>query len=109
MKINIGLKKVMKVIFNVKITAEHTYDVGYGLCTRDKNGQFSGRNVFGQSGTIIQDGTYTYNIDVSNEDFNSYVEIQKWWGQSNATLNYLTLEYDKKYTIFDFNSYKNNF
>ena len=108
MKINIGLKKVMKVIFNVKITAEHTYSVGYGLCTNDKNGKFSGRNVFGESGTIIQDGTYTYNIDVSNEDFNSYVEIQKWWGQSNATLNYLTLEYDKKYTIFDFNSYKKN-
>ena len=46
----------MKVIFNVKITAEHTYSVGYGLCTNDKNGKFSGRNVFGESGTIIQDG-----------------------------------------------------
>ena len=48
MKINIGLKKVMKVIFNVKITTDHTYSVGYGLCTRGKNGEFSGRNVFGE-------------------------------------------------------------
>ena len=108
MNIKIGTRKVMKVIFNVNIFAENLWDVGFGICTVNTNGVFSYIQFDGREGQKRYDGSYTFTVDISKLDYNSYVQIQRFWGKEFATFNYFTVEYDKDYTLFDYNAYKSN-
>ena len=105
MKIVIGKKKVSKVIFNAFITANFTYQVGFGFVTNDKYGNSLQLRVDGYTGEKKYDGSYTYTIDVTNNDNNDYIQISKWWGNDFIFFNYLTVEFLESYTFFDFNSY----
>jgi len=39
LRVNMGKKKAMKIIFNVIITSEHLWDVGFGIISFDKNAE----------------------------------------------------------------------
>ena len=106
MFINIGKKKVIKIILNVIITAEHLWDVGFGIISFDKNGGWKSTSVSGSEGKRINDGSYTISMNTEDEDFNISIQINKWWGNEYIIFNYLTLEYDKEYIIFDYTGYK---
>ena len=106
MFINIGKKKVIKIILNVIITTEHLWDVGFGIISFDKNGGWKSTSVSGSEGKRINDGSYTISMNTEDEDFNSSIQIEKWWGHEYIIFNYLTLEYDKEYIIFDYTGYK---
>ena len=106
LEIKIGTKKVLNVIFNVNILIKQLYDVGFGIASNDKSGNWIGEKVIGTKGKRQYDGSYIFNVDVSKKDYNNYVQIQKWWGNDYIIFNYLSLEFDKKYNILDLNSYK---
>jgi hypothetical protein len=108
MNVKIGTRKAMKVIFNVNIFADNLWDVGFGVCTLNTNGLFSYIQFDGTGGKKLYDGSYTFTVDISKLDYNSYVQIQRFWGNNNVTFNYFTVEYDKDYTLFDYNAYKSN-
>ena len=104
----IGTKKVMKVILNANITTNLLYNVGFGIASSDKNKIWIGESISGNKGKKQYDGSYTFIIDISNRDYNDYIEINKWWGGDLIRFNYLTLEFEQTYTFFNFKEYKNN-
>ena len=105
-KINIENKKVNKVIFNAKINDTQISEVGFGIGSKDSSGTWSGDPILGEKGLKQFDGTYTYSIDVSDKDFNDYVQVQGWWGNENIMINYITLEFDESENTIDYKAYK---
>ena len=105
MKLFIGKKRVSKVIFNVYITAKCSYNVGFGLITNNKYGNSVQIQVNGDTGEKKYDGSYIFTIDVSNNDNNDFIQVEKWWGKEFIFFNYLTIEFSESYTFFDYNSY----
>ena len=105
MKLFIGKKRVSKVIFNVYITAKYSYNVGFGLITNNKYGNSVQIQVNGDTGEKKYDGSYIFTIDVSNNDNNDFIQVEKWWGNEFIFFNYLTVEFSESHTFFDYNSY----
>jgi hypothetical protein len=103
--IKIGKKKAKKVIFNVKISIPFNY-VNFGIQSNKKNGHYDNIMVNGTEGKKNFDGSYTYTIDASKNDFNDYIEAQKWWNGNYSTFVYLTIEFDKEYTFFNYSEFK---
>jgi endoglucanase len=104
--IRIGIKKsIEKVIFNVSINTTILSVVGFGVCSEDKYGNWTGLMVGGSLGKKNFDGSYTYTIDAIDQNFNNQVQIQKWWGHNLTTLNYLKLEFKENYNFFDYDEY----
>lgn len=109
--LEIGTKKVLRVVFNAYITISSSilYNCGFGITSLDKNGNWIGESVSGANGKRQYDGSYTFNIDVSKQDYNNNIKIEKWWGQDYITLNFLTLEFNQYYTFFNYKEYKNDY
>jgi hypothetical protein len=105
-KITIANKKVLKVIFNAHIINAELYDVGFGIASTDRYGNLVSESLSGTLGKKQYDGSYTFTIDTSQKDFNSYIELAKWWGYEFITIHYLTIEFEEEQTSFDYDSYK---
>ena len=105
--INIGRIKVIKVIFNAFIIGAHPSTVGFGIATDDKNGKWTGISISGDLGKKDKENTYTYTVDVSKNDCNTYIQVQKWWGKEFITINYLTIEFEESVISIDYKPYKN--
>jgi hypothetical protein len=106
-RLDIGKKKIKKVIFNVKISISY-YEVNFGLLTNDKRGIYFTDKIDGPEGKKNFDGSYTYTIDVSKRDYNDYVEVQKWWHSEYSNFIYLSVIFDKEYQFFNYTAYKNS-
>ena len=105
--INIERKKASRAIFNIFVNRIEYYSVGFGISSFNKNGAYIAIPIAGEKGRKQDDGSYTFFVDIKDEDFNQEIKIEKWWGQDYTTLNYLTLIYDKEYILFNYYEYKN--
>ncbi|MBR3672863.1 MAG: glycoside hydrolase family 5 protein [Clostridia bacterium] len=106
-QINIGSKKVNKVIFSAKISSSvQVWDVGFGVASADSTHTWFGDPVGGAEGVKQSDGTYLFTIDVSKKDFNDYVQVQEWWGNEDIELVYATVEFAGSAVTIDYNAYK---
>ena len=105
--INIGKIKVIRVIFNVFIIGISPNDVGFGIASDNKNGDWTGDPVWGGLGKKDKENSYTFTIDVSERDCNNYIQLQKWWGNDYITINYLTIELEESVISIDYKPYKN--
>ena len=106
LNINIGKQKVNRVIFNVKISENPSY-VGFGIASNDNNENWVGEIVRGEIGKKQYDGTFSFEVDISNKDYNDFIEIQIWWGfEYIISVNYLTVEYKENRLCIDYKSYK---
>jgi len=105
--INIGKIKVIKVIFNASIIGTSRFNVGFGIAFNDKNNIWTGIPVSGGDGEKDKENTYTYTIDVSQKDCNTFIQVQKWWGHEFIVINYLTIEFEEAVISIDYNPYKN--
>ena len=109
MNIKIGTKKVKRIIFNANLREGiNLWDAGFGVCTLNIKSQFTYVKVDFQVGQRKYDGSYTFTVDGDSQDYNVYIEIQKFWGQEHITFNYFTLEFMENDTFFDYKEYKNN-
>jgi len=106
--IKIGKKKVLKVIFNAEILTNQLWSVGFGVTSRDKSGAGIYIRTSGSSGKRQYDGSYSFTFDVSDQDFNEIVDIQKWWGNDLAIINFLTVEFNQSYTVFNYDAFKSD-
>ncbi len=106
MQINIGTKKVKKVIFNAEVDEDAIYNCGFGVATADSSGTWKGDPVGCGDGKKQDDGTYTYTIDFSDKDANDYIQVQEWWGNEDISINYATVEFDSESMTIDYAKYK---
>lgn len=105
LNINIGIKKPIKVSFNVKIKLHSLNDVQFRVVSKDKSGNYFIIFIEGKSGKKQYDGTYTYSIDVSNRDCHENIRLL---GGGNEFINnkILIIEYEENFLSFDYEGYK---
>ena len=106
MKIKIGIRKIINIIFNANIEKDKVIYSGFGVVSYDKNGVFFGDHILAMNGKKEYDGSYTYTLDGTKRDYNDYIEIQKWGGEEYISFNYFSIIFEQNYIIFDYNSYK---
>ena len=107
--LNIGVKKVITIIFNANISTKILYDVGFGISTYNKYGGANEEGITGSEGKKQYDGSYTFTIDATNKEYYSIVKISKWWGNEHIVLNYLTLVFEEEDIFFNYKEYKKVF
>jgi endoglucanase len=105
-QISIGSKKVKNVIFNAKITGAEIWEVGFGVASADNTGKWFGDPLGGGEGKKQDDGTYLFTVDVSDKDFNDYVQVQRWWGNDNIEILSASVEFEGGAKTIDFKAYK---
>ncbi len=104
MYIQIGHKKPLKAIFNVKYD-ESVYDYIF-FDTYDKNGEPYIIDIEKSKKTKEYDGSYTFTIDLSQEDCNGYLVLEKLSAFNLIIFSYLTVEFNETFSFFDYKNYK---
>ena len=104
MNIKIGNKKIIKIIFNVKIDGIFTNDIIFHINTYDKNGDIISLIIGKKYRKKQYDRSYSYIIEVKDKDLNEIVQVDKLYNE--ITINYLTVEFEEKFLSIDSNSYK---
>ena len=105
MRITIGVKKVLTVTFNAYITAQNLTEVTFAIVTSNIFSNRAEIIVNANQGKKRYDGSYTFTYDVSQNDNNDYMQIEKGSGKEYITFNFFTVEFAQSYTFFDYNSY----
>lgn len=107
LQINIGTKKVKKIIFNANIEGT-TYECGFGVASSGDDGEWFGDPLSGGEGVKQADGSYTFTVDPSSMSGNlhDYIQVQRWWGNEQITLNYVTIEFEGTAMNIDYKAYK---
>ena len=106
LNINLGNKKITKIIFNAKITKNSFSEIGIGIKSVDKNGIIFEEEIDTKIGQKLYDGSYIFNIDAKGKDYNEYIQVQRWYGLEYIKLNYFALEFEENFISFDYYAYK---
>ena len=59
MRIAIGTRKVLKIIFNVNLKIDNLFNAGFGIITNNKYGNRTQVSLSCAEGELKYDGTYT--------------------------------------------------
>ena len=104
MYIKIKYKKPLKAIFNIKYEEKY-FDFIY-FDTYDKNGEPNIMDLKKSKKKKEYDGSYTFIFDLSGEDCNNYIVLEKLSAFNKITFNYLTIEFNETFIFFDYIHYK---
>ena len=104
--INIGSKKPLKVILNIRLIGIFYLHAFLGFISSDKNGDLFDINILKKNIKKEYDGTTTFIIDVSNKDCHEFIETFTYWGSEYITYNNITIEYEESFISFDYKLYK---
>jgi len=102
---DIGTRKITKIILNATISCELRIDCNFAIITSDKEGNWYDIEIKG-NGKKQYDGTRIFSIDVSNLDCNDHVEAIVSGIDDPIILNNLTVEFEEKFLYFDYKSYR---
>jgi endoglucanase len=105
MSINIGNKKVMKVIFNVFINTSNYSKIILALCGNDKYGAWKGEPFTLGDAKKQYDGSHTFTIDIKDKDYYDFVQIDVWDGKEFITFNYFTVEFNETEISINYEAY----
>ena len=106
MSINIGNKKVLKVIFNVFINNSDYSNITVAICSNDKDSNWIGDPFTLRDAKKEYDGSYTFTIDVKDKDYYNYVQTDVWAGKEFITFNYFTAEFNETEISINYEAYK---
>ena len=104
MYIKISNKKPLKAIFNIKYKESAFYAISFG--TYDKNGGINIIDLKKSKKKKEYDGSYTFTLDLREEDCNQYIVLEKDEAFSLITFKYLTIEFEETFTFFNYKYYK---
>ena len=108
---NIYNKKLLKVIINAKIYENRIIGNDFDIIvTSYSTDGWNNVLIFikKEDGKKEYDGTISYTVDVSNENFNKEVYIMTWGDDKYININNVTFEFKEYFPYFDYNSYKNS-
>ena len=106
MSINIGNKKVLKVIFNVFIDNSANSNITFAICSNNKDGNWVGDPFTLRDAKKEYDGSFTFTLDVKNKDYYNYVQTDVWEGKEFITFNYFTAEFNETDISINYEAYK---
>jgi hypothetical protein len=106
MSINIGKKKVLKVIFNVFINISYFSNITLAIDSNDKYGNWIGDPFTLGEAKKEYDGSYTFTIDVKDKEYYNYVQTDVWNGKEFITFNYFTAEFNETEISINYEAYK---
>ena len=104
MVIKISHKKPLKAIFNIKYEEQY-FDYIY-FDTYGKNLEPIFMDITKGKKIKEYDGSYTFTMDISKEDCNNYIVLEKISAFNFITFNYLTIEFNETFIFFDYKYYK---
>ena len=104
--INIGTKKIVKIIVNVRFIIHIDYDYVLTVYSSQKNNTSINFDLEGKDGIRQYDGTSIFIIDVTGFELQYYVQVLAWYEQDYMIINNITVQYDEEYLYFDHFSYK---
>jgi len=108
LQINFENKKVLKIIFNARVTGVLFVDFDLNIYTYNKE-KIVKKIKFGKENSKKQyDGTLIFTIDASKIDCYNIVEVAVTRGPEYITLNNLTLEYQESSLSIDYKSLKSD-
>jgi len=105
---NISNKKLLKVIINARLYGILDIDFSLIISSLDKEGNWNDVFINKEDGKKEYDGTTTFKIDVSKEDFNDSVFVMILGDEQFIFINNVTFEYKDYFPYFDYHSYKNS-
>jgi endoglucanase len=106
MSINIGNKKVLKIILNAFINTSTYSNITLAICSNDKYGIFIGDPLNLKEAKKQYDGSYTFTLDVKDKDYNNYVQTDVWEGKEFITFNYFIAEFNETEISINYDAYK---
>ena len=108
LNINLGIRKPLKIMINVKLIGYKGIDLEFMISSNDKNTEFFEINCGEENRKKEYDGTTTYTIDVSKEDCHEYIRASVFWGHENIILNNLTVEFNESFIVINYDSFKSD-
>ena len=106
MSINIGNKKVLKVIFNVFINTSVYSNIKFAISGNDKYGFWIANEYTLGEAKKEYDGSYTFIIDLKDKDYYDFVQTEVWDGKEFITFNYFTAEFNETEISINYDAYK---
>ena len=104
--IKIEKKAVSKVIFNANIPFSFISDFACGIISVDEKGEWIFVLVEGKEGKREYDGSYSFNIDVKNKNFNDFIYLVNISGNNLTSFNNLTIQFQESFLSFNYTGYK---
>ena len=105
---NISNKKLLKVMINAKLYGILGIDFDLLITSIDENDNWIDVFINRKDGKKEYDGTTSFIVDVSNEDFNNDVYVMIIGEDNYAFINNVTFEFKEYFHYFDYISYKNS-
>ena len=102
---NVSNRKLIKVIINAKLYGIYGFDF-YLFITSYNDDTWTDKLVDKKDGKKQYDGTTSFNIDVSKEDFNNDVYVMVLGDETNIFINNVTYEFKEYFPYFDYESYR---
>ena len=106
--IKIGVRKVLKIIINTRLTGVLFMDLDFVIYTSNKKGGLVKIDFGKENGKKQYDGTNIFTIDVSKIDCFDFIEVTKSKGGQYIIFNNLTLEFEESFLSINYESYKNS-
>ena len=104
--INIGTKKILKILINVRFIIHIDYDYVLTVFSAYKNNSNTNFNLEWKDGIKQYDGTSIFIYDVKELDLCYYVQVLPWYERDYMIINNITVQYEEAYLYFDHLSYK---
>ena len=104
MKIENG--RILKVIFNVKFNSSFNSDLTFSIISSNNIGDYSILYFKQKDGKTQYDGSYTFIVDPTGKDFNTFIWLYNWFQKDLIIFNSLTIEYQENFLDFNYMSYK---
>ena len=104
--INIGTKKIVQIIVNVRFFIHIDYGYVLTIYSAQKNKSSIYFDLEGKDGIHQYDGTSIFIFDVTGLELYNYVQVLAWYEQDYMIINNITVQYEEAYLYFDHFSYK---
>ena len=104
---NISNKKLLKITINTKVYGILGVDFDI-IISSYYNNSWNDKLINKKDGKKQYDGTTSFKIDVSKEDFNNEVYVIVMGDDNSIIINNVTFEFKEYFPCFDYGSYKDS-
>ena len=106
LNLNIGFRRIIKIIINVKFYVHIEEEFVLTVYSSDKDFSYIYFDFEEKDGKRQYDGTSIFTIDTSELDLSYFVQAKAWYEDYYMIINNITVQYEEPFLYFDYYSYK---